>query len=135
MTETALAKAKAVFLIPLYSPQSQAVCGSARKPSSSRRKPSSNADTRPRPAASGSMYRFLAGITRRFSRGAPSSVRIRLSARKDRHACIGEGFLGLETFRRIVNHPVLKPLPMCLETPTDLDGYAREIALLRSFEA
>ncbi|MBR5740924.1 MAG: deoxyribonuclease IV, partial [Firmicutes bacterium] len=56
-------------------------------------------------------------------------------ARKDRHACIGEGYLGLDTFRRIVNHPVLKPLPMCLETPTDLDGYAREIALLRSFEA
>ncbi len=56
-------------------------------------------------------------------------------ARKDRHACIGEGTIGRETFRRIVNHPALKQLPMCLETPTDLEGYAREIALLRSFEA
>ncbi len=56
-------------------------------------------------------------------------------AAKDRHACIGEGFLGAETFRRIVNHPALKKLPMCLETPTDLAGYAREIALLRGFEA
>ncbi len=56
-------------------------------------------------------------------------------ARKDRHACIGEGTIGLETFRRIVSHPALKHLPMCLETPTDLEGYAREIALLRSFEA
>jgi deoxyribonuclease-4 len=56
-------------------------------------------------------------------------------ARKDRHACIGEGTIGRETFRRIVNHPALKHLPMCLETPTDLEGYAREIALLRSFEA
>jgi len=53
---------------------------------------------------------------------------------KDRHAPIGEGYLGAETFRRIVNHPVLKPLPMILETPQDLDGYAREIALLRRFE-
>ena len=56
-------------------------------------------------------------------------------ARKDRHACIGEGTIGRETFRRIVNHPALKHLPMCPETPTDLEGYAQEIALLRSFEA
>lgn len=50
---------------------------------------------------------------------------------KDRHACIGEGTLGLETFRRIVNHPQLRDLPFILETPNDLDGWAREIRLLR----
>lgn len=54
---------------------------------------------------------------------------------KDRHACIGEGNLGLETFRNIINHPALKGIPMILETPNELPGYANEIALLRSMEA
>lgn len=53
---------------------------------------------------------------------------------KDRHECLGEGNLGLETFRAIVNHPALKDKPMILETPNELPGYAREIALLRSME-
>ena len=52
-------------------------------------------------------------------------------AKKDRHARIGEGYLGGETFRRVVNHPALQGLPMVLETPNELPGYAREIALLR----
>ena len=51
---------------------------------------------------------------------------------KDRHEKIGEGFIGIEAFRRIVNHPALKELPFFLETPNELDGYGREIALLRS---
>ena len=54
-----------------------------------------------------------------------------LGAHKDRHARIGEGYLGEETFRRIVNHPALQGLPMVLETPNDLSGYAGEIALLK----
>ena len=53
---------------------------------------------------------------------------------KDRHACLGEGNLGLETFRNIVNHPLLKDKPMILETPNELPGYAREIKLLRDME-
>jgi deoxyribonuclease-4 len=52
-------------------------------------------------------------------------------ARKDRHACIGEGHIGLEAFGRIVNHPQLRNLPFYLETPNELPGYAREISLLR----
>jgi len=54
---------------------------------------------------------------------------------KDRHACIGEGSLGLETFRNIINHPALADKPMILETPNELPGYQREISLLRSMEA
>ena len=54
-----------------------------------------------------------------------------VGAHKDRHARIGEGYLGAETFRRIVNHPALQGLPMVLETPNELPGYAEEIALLR----
>lgn len=52
-------------------------------------------------------------------------------ARKDRHAKIGEGHLGTETFRKIVNHPKLKHLSFILETPNELDGYAQEIKLLK----
>ena len=52
---------------------------------------------------------------------------------KDRHEKIGEGSLGLAAFERIVTHPALAGLPFYLETPNELDGYAREIALLRGF--
>ena len=51
---------------------------------------------------------------------------------KDRHACLGEGSLGLETFQKIMRHETLCNLPMILETPNELSGYQREIALLRS---
>lgn len=57
-----------------------------------------------------------------------------LASHKDRHEKIGDGHIGLEAFRRIVNHPALRDLPFYLETPNDLDGYAREIALLRSLQ-
>ncbi len=56
-----------------------------------------------------------------------------LGSHKDRHACLGDGFIGLDAMARIVNHPTLKHLPMILETPNELDGYAREIDLLRRF--
>ena len=55
-----------------------------------------------------------------------------LGAHKDRHAKIGEGYLGTETFEKIINHEKLKDLPFILETPNELDGYAAEIATLRS---
>lgn len=51
---------------------------------------------------------------------------------KDRHQKIGEGSLGLSAMERIINHPVLRNLPFYLETPNELPGYAKEIALLRS---
>ncbi len=57
-----------------------------------------------------------------------------MNSHKDRHECIGEGNLGLQTFKNIINHPVLGRLPMILETPNELPGYSREIALLRSME-
>lgn len=52
-------------------------------------------------------------------------------ARKDRHAKIGEGCIGFEAISRFINHPRLKGLPCILETPNELDGYAKEIAMLR----
>lgn len=53
---------------------------------------------------------------------------------KDRHEKLGQGSLGAEAFRRIVRHPALHGLPMVLETPNDLPGYAAEIAFLRAAE-
>ena len=55
-------------------------------------------------------------------------------AHKDRHEKLGQGYLGLETFRRILRHPALQGLPMILETPNELPGYAQELALLRTLE-
>lgn len=51
---------------------------------------------------------------------------------KDRHEKIGDGFLGIEAITRIINHEKLKDLPFFLETPNDIDGYEREIALLKT---
>ena len=56
------------------------------------------------------------------------------ASHKDRHACLGEGSLGIETFAAIVNHPLLMNKPMILETPNELPGYQKEIALLRKLE-
>ena len=52
------------------------------------------------------------------------------ASHKDRHECIGQGSLGVSTFAKIVNHPILKDKPMILETPNELPGYAAEIDLL-----
>ena len=54
-----------------------------------------------------------------------------LGSHKDRHEKIGKGALGIETFSAVVTHPKLRHLPMILETPNELDGYATEISLLR----
>ena len=55
-----------------------------------------------------------------------------IGSRKDRHAKIGEGCIGTEALVRIINHPALRALPFCLETPNDVHGYAEEIALLKN---
>ena len=54
-----------------------------------------------------------------------------LASHKDRHEKIGKGALGVESFAAVVTHPLLRTLPMILETPNELDGYAAEISLLR----
>lgn len=51
---------------------------------------------------------------------------------KDRHEKIGEGSIGADAMERIINHPKLRHLPFYLETPNELDGYEREISLLKS---
>ena len=58
-----------------------------------------------------------------------------LSAHKDRHACIGKGKIGEDALVRVINNPRLRDLPFYLETPNDLDGYRREISLLKALRA
>ncbi len=50
---------------------------------------------------------------------------------KDRHEVIGGGSIGIEAFERIINHKYLRDLPFYLETPNELDGYQKEIEILR----
>lgn len=54
-----------------------------------------------------------------------------MNSHKDRHETIGNGYIGLEALARVINHPQLKNLPFELETPNDLQGYAKEIEILR----
>lgn len=54
-----------------------------------------------------------------------------MGSRKDRHALIGQGYLGLEAVKTIITHPLLDGLPFILETPTDLEGHGKEIELLK----
>ena len=51
---------------------------------------------------------------------------------KDRHEKIGKGSIGIKAFENIINHPSLRKLPFFLETPNEIEGYAEEIALLKS---
>lgn len=57
-----------------------------------------------------------------------------LGSRVDRHAPIGEGFLGLRTFRRLLADPRLRDVPKVLETPGGLEAWRRELALLRGLK-
>ena len=70
------------------------------------------------------------GLSRLHAVHLNDSLNVR-AARKDRHARIGEGEIGLEALTRIIRHPKIRHLPFILETPNDDAGYAREIALLR----
>lgn len=56
-----------------------------------------------------------------------------LGAHKDRHEKLGEGCIGADALQRVVTHPLLQGKPFILETPNDDEGYAREIALVRSW--
>ena len=55
-----------------------------------------------------------------------------LAAHKDRHAKIGAGTIGFDALARVTQHPKLRDLPVILETPNDLAGYADEIKRLRA---
>ena len=51
---------------------------------------------------------------------------------KDRHEKLGLGKIGLDALLRVVRHPALQGKPFILETPNDDEGYAKEIAVVKS---
>jgi len=53
------------------------------------------------------------------------------AAKKDRHATIGSGEIGLEALLRVLTHPALKDLPFYLETPLEDAGHKEEIRMLK----
>ncbi len=55
-----------------------------------------------------------------------------LGSRVDRHACLGQGMIGMEAFRHLMRHPALEEMPLILETPNP-EGWAEEIAMLYGF--
>ena len=54
-------------------------------------------------------------------------------SRKDRHAVIGEGEIGMESLLNVLRHPRLRDLPFYLETPFDDAGHKEEIARLKEY--
>lgn len=73
----------------------------------------------------------IVGLDRLFAIHLNDSKNAR-EAHKDRHEKIGQGHLGIAAIERMINHPKLKHLPFNLETPNELEGYAQEIALLKT---
>lgn len=55
-----------------------------------------------------------------------------LGSRKDRHAKLGEGLIGVDALIKFITKPELANKPLNLETPNELDGYKDEIELIRS---
>lgn len=54
-------------------------------------------------------------------------------SRRDRHAHLGEGEIGIECFRYLMKHPKLRDIPKYLETPKGPEVWVEEIAMLRKF--
>lgn len=54
-------------------------------------------------------------------------------SRKDRHAPLGKGEIGLECFKVMMTHPLLREIPKYLETPDGPELWKKEIAMLREF--
>lgn len=72
----------------------------------------------------------IIGLKRLKALHINDSVNLR-GSRKDRHAMLGMGTIGMGAILRIITHPALEGLPCVLETPTDDEGHRQEIEILR----
>lgn len=77
-------------------------------------------------------FNQIIGLDRLKAVHLNDSMNVR-DSHKDRHQKIGEGEIGAEALKRIVTHPLLAGRPFILETPNDDAGYAREIAMIKSW--
>lgn len=55
-----------------------------------------------------------------------------MGAHKDRHAKIGEGHIGFDALMKFIKMPQLDSLPINLETPNEIEGYAKEIEMIKN---
>ena len=53
-------------------------------------------------------------------------------SRKDKHASLGKGYIGLKAIESIINHKKLKNIPLYLETPNNKNSHIEEINLIKS---
>ncbi|MEE1115136.1 MAG: deoxyribonuclease IV [Eubacterium sp.] len=72
------------------------------------------------------------GLDRLFAIHLNDSKNV-LASHKDRHEKLGEGALGEEALKAVVQHPALQGRPFILETPNDDEGYKKEIAQVRGW--
>jgi deoxyribonuclease-4 len=56
----------------------------------------------------------------------------RLGSKRDRHARIGTGSIGVEPFAELLKHQAIRGVPVIVETPGGIDGHIHDIALLKS---
>lgn len=56
-----------------------------------------------------------------------------LGSKRDRHACLGTGEIGIECFKVLMQHPQLREIPKYLETPEGPLEWKQEIQMLRDF--
>ena len=52
-------------------------------------------------------------------------------ALKDRHQNLGEGYIGLDAFKEMFQHPAIANAPLILETPGEEPEHGKEVALLK----
>lgn len=89
-------------------------------------------DLRTKEACDATMKEFdrVVGLSHLYAFHVNDSVK-GLGSRVDRHAILGEGTIGMECFRYIMEDPRLREIPKYLETPQGPDRWKVEIALLR----
>lgn len=77
-------------------------------------------------------FDYTIGLDRLFAVHLNDSKNL-CGAHKDRHEKLGEGEIGLEALKAVVQHPLLQGRPFILETPNQPAGYKKEIATVKSW--
>jgi deoxyribonuclease IV len=87
-------------------------------------------------AAPGGVRTMLSALVRSVGRGRLKLVHANdskdpLGSKRDRHATVGSGTIGIDPFAELFRHPATRGVPVIVETPGGLDGQARDIAMLK----
>jgi deoxyribonuclease-4 len=88
-------------------------------------------------AAPGGVRTMLNALVKAVGRGRLGLVHANdsqdpLGSKRDRHAAIGDGTIGEESFAELFRHPATREVAVVVETPGGLEGQARDIATLKT---